>query len=138
MARSTLARLRPKEHAALLQFRDATEGGDPNMGAVSLSTVQALRERGFIRRHTAEEATYLLRHHVVTPEGAAWLDRMTHGPACEPWDPCGPSPIHTKDSDCTVGPDGCCAACGVAHGFLPSLCCGGRGFHRKTCLEVNA
>lgn len=40
--------------------------------------------------------------------------------------------IHTKDSDCTVGPDYCCIGCGVAHGHPDDYACpdcGGHGFH---------
>jgi hypothetical protein len=42
---------------------------------------------------------------------------------------------HSKDEDCTVGPNGCCTTCGVSH---TALCnCGGRGFHRPNCPEAS-
>ena len=42
--------------------------------------------------------------------------------------------MHAKDSDCTVGQDGCCEGCGVSHG-APCDACGGRGFHTADCVE---
>jgi hypothetical protein len=38
--------------------------------------------------------------------------------------------IHTRDADCTLGPDLCCIGCGV-DGTPNEPCqdCGGRGFH---------
>ena len=42
---------------------------------------------------------------------------------------------HTRDSDCTLGTDGCCIECGVAHGD-PCHLCGGRGFHADDCPEI--
>jgi hypothetical protein len=41
-------------------------------------------------------------------------------------------PNHEKDSDCTVGADDMCTACGVHHGD-PCGACGGRGFHAVDC-----
>ena len=41
---------------------------------------------------------------------------------------------HTRDEDCTLGPDECCVRCGVYHGgSCPS--CGGKGFHRDDCPD---
>lgn len=42
---------------------------------------------------------------------------------------------HTKDEDCTLGPDDCCTMCGVYHGE-PCPQCDGRGFHREGCLAA--
>ena len=40
--------------------------------------------------------------------------------------------VHRRDSDCTVGSDGCCVRCGVSHsGTCPS--CGARAYHRAGC-----
>jgi hypothetical protein len=74
-------KLSTKEHNALLLFREATEGGDPFMAHVSIATVQKLIKKGLIRRHNKQEALTLKRHHVVTPEGRAWLDAQTLGPS---------------------------------------------------------
>lgn len=43
---------------------------------------------------------------------------------------------HGRDEDCTVGPDGCCTGCGVAHA-APCHVCGGRGYHCTGCTEVD-
>lgn len=44
--------------------------------------------------------------------------------------------MHTKDEDCTVDPEtGCCSVCGVLHGD-PCPCCGGSGFHKDGCSEI--
>lgn len=40
---------------------------------------------------------------------------------------------HSKDEDCTLGPNGCCTVCGVDHSGDPCPQCGGRGFHRDNC-----
>ena len=45
-----------------------------------------------------------------------------------------PATPHTKDEDCTVGPDGTCVLCGVSH-RTPCSECGGRGFHTASCEE---
>ena len=48
-----------------------------------------------------------------------------------------PLPIeHTQDEACTVGPDGTCTVCGVSH--TGQCACGGRGFHRPGCPEIEA
>jgi hypothetical protein len=39
---------------------------------------------------------------------------------------------HTKDSDCDVGPDGVCRACGAHHGE-PCPSCKGTAFHLSRC-----
>ncbi len=46
-------------------------------------------------------------------------------------------PNHTKDSDCTVGADGCCIQCGVGHTEQCPVC-GGCGFHEENCMESDA
>jgi len=49
-----------------------------------------------------------------------------------------PKVVHEKDSDCTLDPETDeCRECGVWHGD-PLSCCGGRGFHRDACPEMNA
>ena len=42
---------------------------------------------------------------------------------------------HNHDDDCILGPDDCCTECGVYHGD-PCDECGGRGFHRDGCSEI--
>jgi hypothetical protein len=44
---------------------------------------------------------------------------------------------HSQDTDCMVGPDGCCVVCGVEHGE-PCPACGGRGFHAAGCGRSDA
>lgn len=44
-------------------------------------------------------------------------------------------PNHEKDEDCDVGEDGTCRGCGVSHVDLCGVC-GGRGFHREGCSEI--
>lgn len=42
---------------------------------------------------------------------------------------------HTKDADCTVGPDGTCTVCGTAHGpDCPD--CGAKAFHFPSCPHM--
>ncbi len=45
---------------------------------------------------------------------------------------------HTKDEDCVLSPggDGTCDICGVSHGE-PCSTCGGRGFHKANCREID-
>jgi DnaJ-class molecular chaperone len=45
--------------------------------------------------------------------------------------------MHTKDSDCTIGPDDTCTKCGVTHGD-PCPMCKGRGFHKTSCSVFRA
>lgn len=42
---------------------------------------------------------------------------------------------HTTDSDCQLDLDGTCTSCGVTHNQECSEC-GGHGFHREGCSEV--
>lgn len=42
---------------------------------------------------------------------------------------------HSKDSDCTVGDNGCCTVCGAHHGE-PCACCGARAFHVDGCADA--
>lgn len=44
-------------------------------------------------------------------------------------------PEHAADEDCTLDADGSCTVCGVWHGAPCS--CGGRGFHRPGCPELD-
>lgn len=44
--------------------------------------------------------------------------------------------LHEKDSDCTVGADGCCEYCHVDHSD-PCPACGGAGFHRPNCFWMS-
>lgn len=46
-----------------------------------------------------------------------------------------PIPEHTADEHCTLGADGACTECGVTHNEQCSEC-GGRGFHRDGCSEI--
>ena len=61
----------------------------------------------------------------LLPEGKVAYFRQNPPPAYAP---------HTRDEDCTLGPDECCVRCGVYHGgSCPS--CGGKGFHRDDCPD---
>ena len=46
--------------------------------------------------------------------------------------------VHEKDEDCTLDPETDeCRECGVWHGD-PVICCGGRGFHKSDCPDMEA
>lgn len=45
--------------------------------------------------------------------------------------------VHRQDADCAAFlDDGACLACGVTHAEDPEPCCGGRAFHRNTCVHA--
>lgn len=53
-------------------------------------------------------------------------------------EPRRPAVFHTRDADCTLGPDCCCIGCGVDHSNDPCLDCGGRGHHLMPEAEGEA
>ena len=59
----------------------------------------------------------------------------THERECPREAECAACHPHTQDEDCTIGADGCCEICGVSHTVQCDVC-GGRGFHRHDCAEM--
>jgi hypothetical protein len=79
-----LARLSSEEHQSLLLYRENVEGGDPAMGHLSFRATALLLARGFVKRAgdgTPGDRGGYARAYIPTPDGLAWLDAMTQGPA---------------------------------------------------------
>jgi hypothetical protein len=76
-----------------------------------------------------------------------WESPETHYAACDGGEPCGRPAVgdteccslhqeeHSRDSDCSLGPDDLCITCHVYHGD-PCQDCGGRGYHTSNCAEM--
>ena len=102
-----------------------------------------LKEREAARRQVAD-AFRVPAALLEEPPRTAWQEQeRLHQDLVDRMLRQGPAPArlleerarHGRDEDCTVGADGCCIVCGVAHGAA-CLTCGGEGFHRDACAEL--